>query len=183
MAGILMPKIVLNGALLPGTGVAPIKGLPKQGKFMIKTEIAKAYLKAGLSVLPASRSTKCPLDKWKEYQIHLPTTTEVESWFAGRHDAICIVCGKVSGNLEVIDFDNHGELFPKWKESIPADLLEKLVVEQTPSGGFHVVYRLAEEPCGNIKLAQGERDGKLTTLIETRAEGGLVLCAPTEGSE
>ena len=93
------------------------------------------------------------------------------------------MCGKVSGNLEIIDFDNQGELFPAWSEKIPSDLKAKLVIEKTPSGGHHVAYRCNDEVCGNIKLAQGEREGKLTTLIETRGNGGLILCAPGDGYE
>jgi len=148
----------------------------------IESKIAEEYLAAGLSVLPAVRERKHPaIGKWKTWQDRLPTVIEVQAWFANRHDAICVICGKVSGNLEVLDFDNHGELFPKWKESIPDDLLAKLVIEKTPSGGYHVAYRCADEICGNLKLAQGERNGKLTTLIETRGNGGLVLCSPTEG--
>ena len=140
------------------------------------------YLKTGLSVLPAKRESKRPtIGGWKTYQDRLPSQMEVETWFANAHDALCLVCGKDSGNLEVIDFDNHGELFPKWKEFISANLLAKLVIEQTPSGGFHVAYRAASPVCGNIKLAQGKREDKLQTLIETRGEGGLFLCAPSEG--
>lgn len=148
---------------------------------MIESVIATNYLNAGLSVLPADRTLKCPRGKWKEWQERLPTAEEERAWFANKQDAVCIVCGKVSGNLEVLDFDNKGELFSKWKESIPADLLAKLVIEQTPSGGYHVAYRCADDICGNIKLARGVRDDKTVTLIETRGEGGLVLCAPTEG--
>lgn len=150
---------------------------------MIESAVAMKYLSAGLSALPADRKLKCPLGKWKEWQGRLPTRDEEQTWFANPQDAICIICGKVSGNLEVLDFDNHGELFPKWKEGIPADLLTKLILEQTPSGGFHVAYRCADDVCGNIKLARGVRDGKTVTLIETRGEGGLVLCAPTGGYE
>jgi len=151
---------------------------------MIEARKAIDYLRAGLSVLPANRAQKRPcLPRWSEFQKRLPTEPEVGHWFAGSHDAICVVCGEVSGNLEVIDFDNHGELFPKWKESIPGDLLAKLVIEQTPSGGYHVAYRFDGRGCNSVKLAQGERDGKMVTLIETRGNGGLVLCAPTEGYE
>ncbi len=148
---------------------------------MIEKDVALAYLGAGLSVLPASRTYKCPQGKWKQYQERLPTYNEVESWFSGNHDAMCIVCGKVSGNLEVMDFDNHGELFEKWKAEIPAELFGKLVVEQTQSGGYHVAYRCDEFICGNVKLAQGIRNDKTATLIETRGKGGLILCSPTAG--
>jgi hypothetical protein len=142
----------------------------------------RQYLAAGLSVLPADRTAKHPsVASWKEFQGRLPTEQEVDSWFRASDDAVCVICGKVSGNLECIDFDNHGELFGKWAEALPQELYDHLVVERTPSGGFHVSYRCADEICGNIKLAVGMRDGKRTTLIETRGEGGLILCAPSQG--
>ena len=151
---------------------------------MIDFETAAPYLDAGLAVLPAVRERKCPaIGSWKPYQEQLPTAGEVESWFADPRDALCVVCGKVSNNLEVIDFDNHGELFPKWRESIAPELCKRLVIEKSPSGGFHVFYRCADLVSGNTKLAQGEREGKLVTLIETRGEGGLCLCSPSDGYE
>jgi len=150
---------------------------------MILLETAQSYLASALSVLPAKHQNKCPAIKsWKAFQDRLPTATEVEAWFANDHDALCVVTGKASGNLEIIDFDHGGELFAAWsalvEENAPG-VLDRLVIEQTPSGGWHAVYRCEAEVSGNLKLAQGERDGKLTTLIETRGNGGLFLCAPT----
>ena len=146
-------------------------------------ETAQSYLNYGLSVLPAKRQNKCPAIKsWKAFQDRLPSMTEVEAWFSNDHDALCIVTGKASGNLEIIDFDHGGELFSAWSalvEEAAKGLLDRLVIEQTPSGGWHAAYRCEAEVAGNLKLAQGERDGKLTTLIETRGSGGLFLCAPT----
>ena len=142
----------------------------------------RQYLASGLSVLPADRTRKCPsVASWKKFQERRPTEAEVDSWFRASDDAVCVVCGKVSGNLECIDFDCGGELFPKWAEALPQGLFDRLVIERTPSGGFHVSYRCAEPVCGNLKLAVGMRDGKRTTLIETRGEGGLILCAPSQG--
>jgi hypothetical protein len=153
----------------------------------IPFETAKTYLDSGLSVLPAKRELKCPAVKsWKAYQERLPTQQEVGAWFANKHDAVCIVTGKASGNLEIIDFDNGGELFDPWMDLVgesAKELIDSLVIEQTPSGGWHVVYRCKTEVSGNLKLAQGQRDGKLITLIETRGSGGLFLCAPTPGYE
>ena len=149
---------------------------------MIETEEAVSNLRAGLSVLPANKAQKRPwLPQWSEFQARLPTEEEVRRWFAVPREAQCLVCGKVSGNLEVLDFDNQGELYPKWKEAIPADLLARLVIERTQSGGYHVAYRCQDEVCGNSKLAEGDRNGKKTTLIETRGKGGLILCAPSDG--
>ncbi len=148
----------------------------------IPVATAMAYLAAGLSCLPATKARKHPaIGSWKNWQTRLPTEVEVRAWFSNQHDAICVVSGAVSGNLECMDFDNGGELFAAWMEKVDTGLLAKLVIEQTPSGGYHVCYRCEEPVEGNLKLARGIRDGKLKTLIETRGEGGLFLCAPTEG--
>ncbi len=144
--------------------------------------IAQTYLNAGLSVLPAIRTEKRPaIGKWKQYQQRLPQCDEIAMW--PWNDALCIICGTVSGNLEIIDFDGGGELIPAWMDRIDPDLRDRLVIESTPSGGMHVIYRCDVPVCGNIKLAQRKVDDKVNTLIETRGEGGLFLCSPTPGYE
>jgi len=174
-------------------------------------EVARQYQQAGLSVLPANRSEKRPaLAGWKDYQSRLPTEAEVMAWFANAHDALCLVTGAVSGNLELLDFDNGGELFNRWSELVEAEmpgLMGRLVVETSQSGGWHVIYRCEEKVCGSVHLAQRlvpTPDDKpitlvgktyrprrnasggyevILTLIETRGEGGLFLCHPTPGYE
>ena len=147
---------------------------------------ARKYLDAGLCVLPAIKAQKRPnLNSWEYYKTQLPTNKDLALWFGDNSSGICIVCGAVSGNLEIIDFDEKGLAFGPWGDRVKADdlipgLYDKLVVEQSPSGGFHVIYRCELPVSGNQKLAKTE-DSK--TLIETRGEGGLFLCAPTEGYE
>ena len=148
----------------------------------VPIELAESYRKAGLAALPAAKAKKRPsIGGWKTWSKRLPTEMEIAAWFANNQDGICIVAGAVSGNLECIDFDAHGELYPAWKEKVVPEVFARLVVERTPSGGLHVLYRCEEPVEGNRKLAQGMREGKKTTLVETRGEGGLFLCAPTEG--
>jgi hypothetical protein len=123
------------------------------------------------------------MGRWKRYQKQLPTEAELSAWFANGHDAVCILCGRASNNLEIIDFDVGGEQFAPWWDCIPAELRERLVIASTQSGGRHAIYRCESSVSGNLKLAQ-RRDGtKIITLIETRGEGGLFLCAPTVGYE
>jgi hypothetical protein len=65
--------------------------------------------------------------------------------------AWCLVCGAVSGNLELLDFDCAGEAFAAWSELVAAhapDLLDRLVIESSPSGGWHVFYRCEAPVCG-----------------------------------
>jgi hypothetical protein len=143
-------------------------------------EIATNYLASGLCVLPAVRAEKRPaLSGWKAFQSRLPNQQQIEHWFSGDVDALCIVAGSISGNLEVIDFDREADQFEEWAALIPEPLLSRLVIERTQSGGRHVAYRVQEPICGNMKLSQAEREGKVVTLIETRGEGGLFLCDPT----
>ena len=149
-------------------------------------DVARRYIDSGLRVLPADRESKRPIravGRWKPYIKRPPTEAELSAWFANNPDALCILCGEASGNLEAIDFDAGGELFDAWWAKIPAGLRDRLVVERTRSGGQHVVYRCHAKVCGNLKLAQRKTDGGIATLIETRGEGGLIVCAPTAGYE
>jgi hypothetical protein len=135
-------------------------------------------------VLPAIRAEKRPaVGQWKRYRERLPTEAELKAWFANGPDALCIICGRVSGNAEMIDFDVGGELYEAWSKRIPPDLLARLAVESTQRGGRHVFYRCEAPVCGNMKLAQRRDNDKTITLIETRGEGGLFLCTPTAGYE
>lgn len=142
-------------------------------------QIAREYIRNGLCALPASKARKMPaLAGWKAYQKRLPLPTEWDAW--NGINGICIVCGEVSGNLLMIDFDQQGKAFGRWKALIPAHLFEQLIIERSQSDGLHVVVR-GQEPIGkNAKLAVDETK---KILIETRGEGGLFLCAPTPGYE
>lgn len=99
-----------------------------------------------------------------------------------------MVCGKVSGNLEVIDVDDPviaGEFQELCREHLGAEVFGTLPVVRTASGGAHVFYR-CDRIEGNRKLAQRHDDDGIKTLIETRGEGGYVItvgsppcCHPT----
>jgi hypothetical protein len=170
-------------------------------------EITLDYLRAGLCVLPADGPQKRPaVPSWKTYQRRLPSEDEVRRWFE-RERPLCLVAGQVSGNLEMIDFDCGGEVFAVWKgrvEQASPGLVEQLVLERSPSGGWHVVYRHDSEIFGNLKLAEravvvpnnqeielygkkykprkvGDQWEVWLTLVETRGEGGIFLCDPTPG--
>ena len=141
-------------------------------------DIALTYLRNGLSVIPAIKKEKRPsLHRWKEYQQRLPTEAEWERWCA---DALCIICGEVSGNLLLIDFDQQGKVFEDFKAQIPPELFDRLVVESSQSGGRHILIR-TESSIGKSQKLAADANGHV--LIETRGEGGLFLCAPTPGYE
>ena len=138
-------------------------------------EAARRYHAAGLNVLPADRKQKRPKGAWKQWTKERP---DFDAAFpAGlQFDALCVVCGPTSGNLEIIDFDQKATAFDRWAAQLPADLVNSLPTETTQSGGRHVAYR-CETVEGNKKLARNA-DG---TTIETRGTGGICLINPTDG--
>lgn len=170
-------------------------------------EIAKEYYKSGLSIIPIGEK-KLPIGTWKRNQTEL-----IEPNF-NSCVGIGIVCGKVSGGVECIDIDTKydltGNLFESYKNlirEIDKSLLKKLVVQSTPSGGYHFIYK-CETIDGNKKLAnrhtteaeknetykkaiengvleeqarKSQKNDKNRVLIETRGESGYFMVAPSDG--
>ena len=138
---------------------------------------ARQLAESKLSIIPIrADGSKAPaLSGWKSYQSKIAAPKTLDKWFANGNRGIAIVCGQVSGNMEVIDFDDP-TLFEPWKRLLKeqggADLLKKLVIVETPTGGYHVYYRCSDGIEGNQKLAQRKgSDGRLQVLIETRGAG------------
>lgn len=154
---------------------------------------AQKYVKWGYSPFPlVSDGSKAPYAEllpeepdtktgelkstWIPFQERQPYEDEVQRFFSNGA-MVAIACGVGSGNLEVIDFDELG-WFEKWKELVSPELFAKLVVARTPSGGYHVWYRLEEKPPGNKVLARNKRGH---VAIETRGHGGYVAVPPSPG--
>lgn len=163
-------------------------------------ETCQYYEALGFRALPASREKKSPLGAWGKYRNQTPTLAELAALASGA-DAVCILTG---GRVEVLDFDDEAT-FLRWKRLVPGELFGRLLIERTKNGGFHVVY-FCDRIEGNQKLAKaqivvsgpgewptgygtkklkaravGEQWVIEPVLAETRGEGGLIICAPTEG--
>jgi len=126
----------------------------------------------GLSIIPVS-TTKIPFKPWAEYQ---STIAPIALWHSHyiNQGTVGIITGKISGNLECIDIDIKndptGKIITEYSNIIPPDLLKKLVIQSTPSGGRHFIYRCPDATIDkNLKLAlHSDR----TVILETRGEGG-----------
>lgn len=146
---------------------------------------AKEYLKAQLSVIPTKEDKLPALPTWKPYQSQRIKEDEVEGLFTGANvKGLAIICGAISGGLEVIDVDTkHDTTGSLWDElraliedNLP-ELYSRLVIAQTKSGGYHIYYRCSSI-AGNLKLSTKKNR---EVLIETRGEGGYVVAPPTTG--
>ena len=148
---------------------------------------ATRYAGLGLSVIPVHSALdsdaslrKKPTIPWKPYQGQIATAVELGHMFNNGAD-VAVICGSVSGNLEVLDFDDP-DLFKPYMDALAGhdiELVNKLLVSKTPSGGYHLLYRHTGSPEGNRKLAMSG-DGKKVRL-ETRGQGGYALASPSQG--
>jgi putative DNA primase/helicase len=177
---------------------------------------AKEALKLSFSCFPAYQAdskakAKAPtIEEWKPYQSERLKTILTDTLFSG-DKALALIGGPISGNLECLDFDNP-HLFRPYMVKLRTDhpqLAGKLLAQQTPSGGFHLLYRCTDQVTGSRLVAafvqevsgSGKHDepweggkekhllaketgGKWTiqaTAIETRGAGGYFLVAPSRG--
>ena len=137
-------------------------------------EAARQLYATGLVVLPALKAQKRPVGAWKKWTKTAPSFDEVFRPNV-KFDAICVVCGAVSGGLEILDFDQRAAKFDEFVR-VFGDV-SKFPVETSQSGGRHLAFR--SDSCGrNQKLAS---DAGGNVWIETRGEGGICLIAPTDG--
>ena len=141
-------------------------------------DYAQKCIQWGLCAIPPAKGEKRPLGNWKEYQKRMPINAEWKRWQEDGYSSMGIVCGSISGNLLVIDFDKQGEAFEDFKTAIPMELWQYLVIERSPSGGYHIFIRSEQPVNGNTVLA---KDANGEVLIETRGEGGFIVCHPSPG--
>ncbi len=167
----------------------------------------KLMVNEGLSLIPVRDKQqgdympKTPFGSWKFAQSRAMSESELWQMMEDKKtEAVALVCGKVSGNLELIDIDSkyfEGISIKLFKEikSLRPDLYDKLRVHKTPSGGYHILYRIADGiPEKNQKLAEREKTEdeinqdiengikkpkKFVAFLETRGEGGFALMPPS----
>jgi putative DNA primase/helicase len=163
---------------------------------MTVLELALAYHAAGLGVLPVRPDgSKAPaLSRGHRYLRRRPTEGDLRRWFAAGRNGIAVACGRVSGNLETLDFETVA-VCRRWCRLVEArapSLVGRLCWVRTPGHlgqpGMHARYRcpgitipgptaLAAEPEGGDIAQRPALTGRprARLLIETRGEGSYAI--------
>jgi hypothetical protein len=153
-------------------------------------ENIKNLIEKGFSIIPLNPDKSPSQKTWINSQKEPITDLSIF-----KSNNIGLVCGKVSGNILVIDvdckYDLTGKLFNDLKELIETSkegLFDKFQINATKKAGFHLIFRTTSDPIGNKKLAsrpatedEQAKGDKVKVLIETRGEGGYICFPPMDG--
>ncbi|NPT60490.1 DUF3987 domain-containing protein [Paraburkholderia elongata] len=145
-------------------------------------DTAISALSLGLCAIPAAGHTdranpKRPFGAWRTYQQEHPLRRDIEALYTQyQFSTVGLVCGKVSGGLECLDFDTASgyELFLRAaRTSDLAPLVARIEAgysELSPKGAHQLYF--CDAVGRNDKLHRALK-------IETRGEGGFVVIAPS----
>lgn len=188
-----------------------LKALRPAETFTDAHQAALAWYDNGFSVTAIEEGgSKKSAWEWTTYRDEARASRETidNYWRRNPGAGIGLICGAISGNAELIEFEGRAideGLFEAFSEQLRAtapELLEQVINQGTlvrsPSNGLHILVRVTDGAEGNVKLAQREaRDDELTdkerdrweskgvwprrVLAETRGQGGYVVGAGTSG--
>lgn len=135
---------------------------------------------AGVACIPV-KSDKRPYFPWKQYRQQLPSEEDCRRWFTNG-TSIALVAGAVQClDIDTKHASDGAGLWDRFRQRCDqvglAPLLERTLIQRTPTGGLHLVWR-CDAPLANVKLAETR---SRETLIETRGHGGYFLITPSAG--
>ena len=141
-------------------------------------KIAKKYVDHGFKPIPLRPDSKVPAIKGWQKTIDEPVTDFKP--FA-HTNSIGLVMGY--DGIQCLDIDakhfegdEYNEFVALIEQNDPK-LMQRMVIQQTRSGGFHWIFKCSEI-AGNEKLAKN-KDGEVT--FETRGRGGQIVVWPSAG--
>lgn len=168
---------VEKSARVEDIGEIPLKGNANSSNDSknINNILYKDYSKIhsrlkGFNIMPCPPNQKHP-GEWKAYQAQ---KYDIEAWASNPNryyrDSyewnFCIICGKISDNLEIIDIEDY-QIYDKFFKGI-----ETFVVK-TPNGGVHI-YFLSDNP-----LEKSFSKYLDSWPIDVRTNGGLIMIPPS----
>ena len=124
-----------------------------------RNQVIEDLLGQGMNLIPLLPKSKKPAIKWKSYQDKRYDGAIPESQNFG------VVCGRISGNLVVLDVDIADPSLPNM---ILGSAIKRTLVVKTGSGRYHIYVRCKELP--RSETLNGGRG-----RVETKSEGTYVV--------
>ncbi|MDF2190491.1 bifunctional DNA primase/polymerase [Paraflavitalea sp. CAU 1676] len=159
-------------------------------------EAANQYRKKGYSIVFIN-SVKKAIHKWKQHNRLVISENKLHRMLAlPECFGIAVICGCISGNLEVIDIDeknnrNGKAILDRFLCSLDRyspELVAKLVIARTKNYGFHLMYKSKDVQSSTILARRLETNKglciekrKLKTLVESIGNESYIIVEPTPG--
>jgi len=125
------------------------------------------WIRLGYQLIPCEYGGKKPVIPWKKYQDNYHVSI---SWFPKKpRRNVAVLCGKVSGNLVVLDFDDLS-LFEKFNGE---KLKEETLVIETHRG-YHVHFYFPHS------LWSGKIPSTKLGAVELKGDGHLAMLPPSK---
>lgn len=140
-------------------------------------EYVAKYKLWDLCVIPIIYKDKKPTIPWAPYQKRKPDEAELSNWFSGNTSNVAIVCGGVSGNFVVLDFDNadlYSAFSEYWQQFYGKPIQEMTPIVQTGGGGWHVYLKAKQKPPLYHPVKEERKH-----IPDIQSEGGYVLAPPS----
>ena len=132
-------------------------------------QMLEYYIAQNLSFIPLVAGQKKPaVAAWEPFQKAKPTEKDIEKWFfKGAFYNIGIICGKVSENLVVLDFEDKKIAYKIFGKNIGK---ETFVVQSGSGKGLHVYYK-TRFPVRKFKIEE--------LALDVQGEGSYVAAPPS----
>jgi len=144
---------------------------------------ALAYLRAGFSIFHIEQgSNKKTTFHWGHLRDKPLSEAEAGRIWGRKANipGIALICGRASGGLVLLDFDNHAEeVYPVFCQAIQAEapgLLDRVAQIKSPRG-YHLWFRwaVASAPASTVLASDPKQPPGQQVITETRGEGGYGL--------
>ena len=105
-------------------------------------DLAKKYSEEGFSVIPVTSEKKPSIGNWLTFQTRPMTPHECDVYF-GNCWGIALLCGgskRITGFDADLKYDLSGDVFTRFKQTLPKNLLKKMYVQTTKNNGYHLLF-------------------------------------------
>ncbi|MEW6069753.1 MAG: CHC2 zinc finger domain-containing protein, partial [Candidatus Thermoplasmatota archaeon] len=113
-----------------------------------------------INIIPILKNSKRPAVRREQYQSELYPRTKLKDWDGN----FAAVCGKVSNNLTIVDFDDE-KLYIRFFKNV------ETYTVRTPNGGVHLYFFSKSDVVKTPKF--------LGYPIDIQGEGSYALCPPS----
>ncbi len=130
-------------------------------------------------------NNKRAIQSWSENNYYKPYFEDV--WFNHKNGGqTALLCGERSDRIEILDFDLNNihdpiqfmdDFYTLVVKHLSQEFLNRMVIQQTPSGGYHLIYKIFSSNVDKREIICRAKNMKI--IVEAMGEGTYFIVAPS----